>query len=352
MRRTILVAVIGVLLAAPVLAETALFVTSAPIRAEVTINGTAYGRTPLLARALAPGVYEVTVIKPGYRPATERIEIAAQEVHALRLRPQPSLFVGSFAAGQTIVGDRVYSRQESVFELPSGTYEIAADGDSLRLSPVYPHEGALQAARLTTVAAGLAALVATAEDLLVRDGRSFFTSYLPSPATFAVLTVTAGAAGFWFGLAADKRAYEERMAVNRFTGTLTHAEAERRYLDGDAALEAGNLSRALGSYSRVVADGGDSEYVPSALYKSAQIYSVSGDLELAARLLETLVTEFPDLDVYDRALKLLGDLYTSLNRYEEAVDRLERMVFYDDLFDREDIVARIEEITALQEADS
>lgn len=350
--RTIVIGIIAVLVAAPLPAGTTLFVTSAPIRAEVTINGTAHGPTPLLVRDIAAGDYEVTVIKPGYRPATERVTVVAKGVHAVRLRPQPDLFVGSFSAEQTVVGNQVYSRQESVFELPSGTYEIAADGNSLRLSPVYPRAGALQAARITTVAAGLAALVATAEDLFVRDGRSFFTSYLPSPATFAVLTVTAGAAGFWIGLAADKRAYEERMAVNRFTGTLTHTEAERRYLESDAALEAGSLSRALGGYSRVVADSGDSEYIPSALYKSAQIYSVSGDLELAARLLEVLVAEFPDVDVYDRALKLLGDLYTSLNRYEEAVDRLERMVFYDDLFDREDILAQIEEITALGEADS
>ncbi len=350
--RAIMIGAIAVLIAPPLAAGATLFVTSAPIRAEVMINGTAYGPTPLLVRDIAAGPYEVTVIKPGYRPASEQVEIVGQGVHAVRLRPQPDLFVGSFSAEQTIIGSRVYSRQESVFELPSGTYEITADENSLRLSPVYPREGTLRAARLTTVAAGLAAIFATAEDLLIRDGRSFFTSYLPSPATFAVLTVTAGAAGFWIGLAADRRAYEERMAVNRFTGALTHAEAERGYLESDAALEAGSLSRALGGYSRVVAEGGDSEYVPSALYKSAQIYSVSGDLELAARLLEILVAEFPDVDVYDRALKLLGDLYTSLSRYGEAIDRLEHMVYYDDLFDREDIAAQIAEITALQEADS
>ena len=348
--RSITTAIIAVLLAAPLAAESALFVSSAPIRAEVTINGTAYGPAPVLVRGIAPGVYEVTAIKSGYQPATERVEIAAQEVRAVRLRPQPDFFVGSFSAAQTIVGSRVYARQESVFELPSGTYELSADGNDLRLSPVYPREGALQAARLTTVAAGLAALIATVEDLLIRDGRSYFTSYLPSPATFAVLTVTAGAAGFWIGLAADKRAYEQRMAVNRFTGMLTHAEAERLYLEGDAALEAGSLSRALGGYSRVVADGGDSEYLPSALYKSAQIYSVSGDLEFAAQLLEILVTELPEADLYDRALKLLGDLYTTLGRYDEAIDRLGRMLFYDDLFDREDIAVQVEEITELREA--
>ncbi|HKK51724.1 MAG TPA: tetratricopeptide repeat protein, partial [Myxococcota bacterium] len=113
-------------------------------------------------------------------------------------------------------------------------------------------------------------------------------------------------------------------------------------------LEAGNLSRALTNYARVVADGGDSEYLPQALYKSAQIYSVSGDIDLAARLLELLIRDYPDPDVYDRALRSLADVLVALERYDEAVARLEEMVFYDTLYEPEDIRADIEQIRALE----
>ena len=186
------------------------------------------------------------------------------------------------------------------------------------------------------------------EDLLVSNARSYFTSYLPSPATLTVWTLAAGAGGFWIALSADKREYEERMVVEPFTGRLTATEAERFYLDGEAALEAGNLSRALTNYARVVADGGDSEYLPQALYKSAQIYSVSGDIDLAARLLELLIRDYPDPDVYDRALRSLADVLVALERYDEAVARLEEMVFYDTLYEPEDIRADIEQIRALE----
>lgn len=338
-----------VLLASPLRGESVLFVTSAPIGAEVTVNGTAYGRTPLLARDLPAGEYEVTAIKPGHVRAATRVTLRDGEASAVTLRPEPNAFVGSFSADETIVDERVYSRQDATLVLPSGTYELAADERTLRLSPIYPQEGALRAARIATVGVGFAAILATVEDLFVTDARSYFTSYLPSPATLTVWTLAAGAGGFWIALAADKRDYEERTVVEPFAGRLTGTESERFYLDGEAALEAGNLSRALTNYARVIADGGDSEYIPRALYKSAQIYSVSGDLDLAARLLELLVRDYPAPDVYDRALRSLADVLVALERYDEAIGRLEEMVFYDPLYEPTDIRADIEEIRRLEE---
>ncbi|MFW5789341.1 MAG: PEGA domain-containing protein [Spirochaetota bacterium] len=330
-------------------AEATLFVNSAPIRAEVTINGSSYGVTPLLVRDLASGTYEIQVIKPGYEPATERVELEDGDVRAVELRPTADLFVGAFSADETVVEDRVYPRQSATVVLPSGVYELASDGRRLRLNPVYPNEGALAAARLATIAGGVASLLAIAEDLLVRDADSFFTSHLPSPATITVVTVTAAAGGFWIGLAAEKRAYQQRMVVRPFEERLTPAEAERFYLEAEAALEAGNLSRALTNYSRVVADGGDSEFIPDALYKSGQIYSVSGDEELATRLLELLVDDYPAPDVYERGLKSLADALVALGRYDEAIARLREMVFYDPLYEPDDIESDIDDIIRLRE---
>lgn len=348
-RAAFLIALMAVAFAGPLAAAPTLFVDSAPIRAEVTINGTSYGTTPLLVRDLDPGVYEVSVIKPGFAQATERVELGDDDVRAVELRPEPDLFVGAFSADETVVDGTLYDRQESTLVLPSGTYELNADGRRLELTPVYPNEGALAAARIATIAGGLAAIISTVEDVLVGDGDSYFTSYLPSPATITMWTITAGAGGFWIGLAAERREYQERMVVRPFADALTPAEAERFFRDGEAALEAGNLSLALTHYTRVVADGGDSEYIPDALYKSGQIYSVSGDAELASHLLEVLVTELPAPDVYDRGLKSLADAYVAMERYDEAIARLEQMVFYDPLYEPQDITGEIESIERRRE---
>ena len=351
-RNALLVTKMMIALAVPTVAQPVLFVGSAPIHAEVTINGTAYGTTPLLVRDLDPGAYEVRVIKPGYAPARERIELGEDEVRAVELRPEPDLFVGAFSADETLVDGTVYDRQESTFVLPSGTYELRADERQLRLTPVYPNEGALAAARIATIAGGIVAILSTVEDVIVGDADSYFTSHLPSPATITMWTITGGAGGFWISLAADRRAYEERMVVRPFEDSLTPAEAERSFRDGEAALEAGNLSRALTNYTRVVADGGASEYIPDALYKSGQIYSVSGDAELASRMLEVLVADFPAPDVYDRGLKALADAYVALGRYDDAIARLEQMVFYDPLYAPQDIAEEIQAIERRREEET
>lgn len=352
MRIAVLSLVITMTIASTLAAQTALFVNSAPIDAEVTINGAAYGTTPLLVRDLAPGTYEVSFFKRGHSPATDRVDLDGDEARAVELTLEPDAFIGAFSAKQTIVDGRVYPRRDSTFRLPSGTYELVPDGSSMRLSPVYPNEGALRAARIATIAGGFAAAISTVEDLLVRDGQSYFTSFLPSPATITMWTITAGAGGFWIALASEKRAYHNRTVVQPYGESLTAAEAERFYLNGEEALEAGNLSRALNHYTRVVAEGGDSEYVPDALYKSAQIYSVSGDVELASRLLEELVSELPAPDVYDRGLKSLADAYVAMERYDNALATLGEMVYYDSTYAPADIEAEVEQINRAREEDA
>lgn len=333
----------------PLSGQSALFVNSAPIRAEVTVNGTVYGTTPLLVRDLDPGTYEITVVKPRHTSATTRIQLGADEVRAAEVRLEPDVFVATFSADEVVLEGQSYDQQESTFEFTSGTYGLSADGRSLMLDPVYPNESALRAMRIATIAGAVAAVIATVEDTLVGEGRDYFTSYLPSPATIAAWTLTAGAGGFWLALEAEKHDYERKTGITQYEGGLTPREAERRYLQAEEALEAGNLSLALDNYTRVVADGADSEYVPDALYKSAQIYSVSGDVELAARLLERLARHMPDPNVYDRALKSLADVYVILERPQDAIAALRRMLFYDPTYQPGDIQAEIDEIRESQQ---
>jgi serine/threonine protein kinase len=54
-----------------------LVVRSQPSGALVTIDGRSFGETPLIARGLAPGTYDVRVAHPGHVPRTERVTIRA-----------------------------------------------------------------------------------------------------------------------------------------------------------------------------------------------------------------------------------------------------------------------------------
>ena len=330
-------------------ADSGLFVSSAPIRAEVTLDGTPIGTTPLLVRGLSPGDHQLTIIKPGYLRTSTIVTIADGEFEQFTAALEPSVFVGAFAAAETVVAGTTYSRQDARLILPAGTYEFSQSGTRLSLDPVYPNESALRGLRVATPIVVVAAVIATVEDLIVQDSaRSYFTSYFPSPATFAAWTAAAASSGFLIALNRDREQYEARTVVQELETTLTDAEAERYYLDGERALEAGNLGTALTNYMRVVVDGGDSEYVPLALYKGARIYTISGEGSLALPLFQLLVRDYPVPETYDRSLKSIADLQTANGNYDDAIRSLQEMVFVDDLYDRDGIINDIEAIRALQ----
>ena len=333
-------------------ADTGLFINTAPIRAEVTLDGTPIGTTPLLVRDVAPGEHQITLIKPGFLRRSETVSVSAGEFGQYSVTLEPNVFVGAFAAAETVVAGTTYSRQDARLILPAGTYEFSQSGTRLSLDPVYPNESALRGLRVATPVVVIAAIVATIEDMLVQDSaRSYFTSLLPSPATFAAWTAAAASSGFLIALNLDKDRYEAQTIVRELETTLTDAESERYYLDGDRALAAGNLGTALTNYTRVVVDGGDSEYVPLALYKTGRIYSISGEGDLALPLFKLLVRDYPVPETYDRALKSISDIYLSNGHHDDAILSLESMVFVDDLYDREEIRADIQTInTARAEA--
>jgi hypothetical protein len=325
----------------------ALFIGSAPIRAEVVLDGTPIGQTPLFVESISAGDHEITLIKPGHLQHIESVTVAPGETVQFSTVLEPSVFVGAFAAPETIVDGQSYSRQDSRLILPAGTYEFSQTGSSLTLNPVYPYESALRSLRVAAPVVAIAAIIATVEDIFVNDSASFFTSRLPSPATFATWTAAAASGGFLIALSQDKKRYEAETVVRRYETPLTDAEAERFYLIGERSLEAGNLETALTNYTRVVVEGGDSEYVPLALYKAARIYTISGETELALPLFELLVRDYPVPDTYDRALKSISDILVTRERYEEAIQALERMVFADDLYDPQTVRSDISTIRSL-----
>jgi PEGA domain-containing protein len=322
---------------------TGLFITTAPIRAEVLLDGTPFGTTPLLVRDVAPGEHQITLIKPGFLRRNETVAVTAGEFGQFSVTLEPNVFVGAFAAAETVVAGTTYNRQDARLILPAGTYEFSQSGTRLSLDPVYPNESALRGLRVATPVVIIAAVVATIEDLLVQDSaRSYFTSFLPSPATFAAWTAAAASSGFLIALNRDKDRYESETIVRQLETTLTDAETERYYLDGDRALEAGNLGTALTNYTRVVVDGGDSEYVPLALYKTGRIYSISGEGALALPLFALLVRDYPIPETYDLALKSISDIHVRNGQYDDAILSLESMIFVDDSYDPDDIRADIE----------
>lgn len=327
----------------------ALFVTSAPIRAEVVVDGNPVGSTPLVLRGLAEGEHTVEIIRPGFHREEQVTVVEPEAVQSIAVTLRPDTFVTSFSSNVTIVDDQTYSRLESRFVLPSGTYEIDGDGSALSLSPSYPHEAAIVTLQIATPVIAAISLIATLEDIWLQDK----DTALPTPATIAGWTATAVGGGILLALYGDRAQYYERTLIEPFQEALTASEAESFFVLAEDALGAANLTSALAGYSRVVAYGGDSEFVPAALYKASQIYRALGKSDLALGGFELLVKSYPVIDYYDAALKTIADIHVDLEQYNRALGALGQMVLFVDpenppLYSKQDITEYVREIQGLR----
>jgi tetratricopeptide (TPR) repeat protein len=325
--------------------DCSLFVTTAPIAAQVVVDSTPVGASPVLVTSLRAGAHVVSIQKPGYVTLEEELELADGEVGVFRRTLTANEFVATFSANQTVVNEQSYDRTDSRFVLPSGGYLLSSEEEGLRVESVYPLESAFTALLYVTPALALVSIGATLEDVWLRDKETS----LPTPATFASWAATTASGGMLLALALDRRRYREETTIREYASLLTAAEAEELFQTGEAALRAGNLASAIAAYSRVVAAGADSEYVPGALYKSAHIYLASGEEgeEMAMRAFQLLVSTYPDPDYYDGAQKAIADLYYGNQEYDLALAALEQILFVgEELFTREEIAQYAAEIRA------
>jgi hypothetical protein len=108
----------------------ALYVTSEPPGAVVTVNDTERGRTPLPLSRIPPGPQRLTVTLDGYQPWTGQVDVQADttaRVHAA-LRPKTGrLRVLARPWGTIYVNDTLHARERDVWyetDLPAGTHRI------------------------------------------------------------------------------------------------------------------------------------------------------------------------------------------------------------------------------------
>ena len=114
-------------------------------------------------------------------------------------------------------------------------------------------------------------------------------------------------------------------------------EVRGKVNQGDALLAEGRLLDALTTYAAVVDANPDSPLVPGVLYKIAKIHSMTENMAQAVSTLKLLVSQYPVVELYDRAQKNLADLHYELGFFRESVDHLDRISFSDELFTRDSI---------------
>jgi hypothetical protein len=128
----------------------ALYVTSTPLGAVVSIEGTERGRTPLSVDALSAGSKQVGMAMEGYRPWRAQVNVQAdstRRVHADLVQQTGRLRVLARPWGTIYVNGTLQVRESDVWfetQLPGGTHRVTAVhpslGTQVRTVEVQPDE--------------------------------------------------------------------------------------------------------------------------------------------------------------------------------------------------------------------
>lgn len=153
----------------------ALWITTLPSGADVWLDGTYLGRSPLLVDALAAGAHELTLTRTGWTPQDVSATVAAGQTvtTAVVLRHESAVGPGTIAihglhpATISLDGVAAAVPRDGILTAPAGVHELAfatAQGKVTRSVTVYPQTRT--DVILTAEGEGRSAVIAPVDDYL------------------------------------------------------------------------------------------------------------------------------------------------------------------------------------------
>lgn len=309
------------------------FFLSEPIGASITLNGVLQeARTPALL-FLPAGQHDVALRKLGYGDGRAEVTVAPGEPTTLFWDLSRGSIALSFPEeSEAVVADVPEDLRGKYLSLPDGEYILGRDGHLLGIDPVYPRQRLLDTARTAAVVSAVAAGVLSL-DYVARGEGPIYEEPLLMTSYISTLTTTALAVGFTI----RRSRYLADTAVRvEPVGSLS-AAAEQEMELAATQLTAGNLQQALSGYLGVIETYPESQVVSEALFRIGRIYTLTGRIQTAIVTLERTIESYPHPAVFDRACKSLADLLFSADRFEESLAYLDRMLFVDPIYSREEI---------------
>jgi len=117
----------------------------------------------------------------------------------------------------------------------------------------------------------------------------------------------------------------------------TERQIKADYETAEKLLAEGELDKALALYTKITSGISESVYFPAALYKKSKIHYTLGDLSSAEEGFQLIVSRYPVPEYYDKSQKNLADVLVEQGMYDQSIEHLKSMVFYDPFYSREEI---------------
>jgi tetratricopeptide (TPR) repeat protein len=313
--------------------NTFLFLSTAPLRASLSIGGEYRGASPLFLRDLSPGFYRLEAFKEGYRSEVVEFEIESGQVLSLHIDMEAD------APGQVLsTGGAVSYQQREIgrggdFLIPHGFYDVAVDENRFRFEPVFPEEDTLRVLNVSLPALITVSALLTLTDFVYPKRSGLFFS----PVTLAAYSASLGVLSYKIVLDVRKSRYLRSAPRAPSAVDREKRDPEVWYQVAQELLTRDELDKALEYYTAILEEDRDSPLYPQALYKVGKIHFIKGEYDLARSIFELIVERYPLIDLYDKSLRSLADTDYRQMHYTESLAALDRMVFVDPLYSRAEV---------------
>jgi tetratricopeptide (TPR) repeat protein len=317
------------------------FLSTVPINADVLLDGEPLAdQTPLLLRALEPGIHELEIRKEGYRTELREIELAAGEIRSLEIDLSSLFFDPVLPEEQTVVirGEE-QEAGDTVYRFPEGSYSFDREGGSLHIEPVFPQERWIRGLNLAIPLSAAFTTVLTLHDIFYpkRAALQFGEDFSLSPVTLSAFGLTFTLVGFDIALYARRNKARRTFSYDAIPREQALHRAGEYYQRAENLLALGQLEEAQRFYTRVLENYRDSPLYPQALFKTARIHFLTGRDSLATIQFNLIADHYPLPDLYDKAQRGLADILLRQGAYQQSIEQLQQMVFADPLYSPEEV---------------
>jgi hypothetical protein len=323
-----------------------LFVSSTPLRVSVKIDDEIVGLSPLLMKQISPGSHRIQTYKPGLKSKSLEVEIESHEVLGVHFdleRDVPGQIVSSKTG--IVYGQGERTKADGDFLIPYGTYGLEVEEERITIEPSFPQESTLRVLNISLPAlVALSALLTLTDSVYPKRSGLFF-----SPVTLTAYSATLGVLGYKIVLDARKSRYLKSVSTVPSQVEQKTRDSEVWFQVAQELLTRDELDKALEYYIAVVEQDRDSLLYPHAFYKIAKIHVIKGEFEMAKDIFKLIVERYPLIDLYDKSLRSLAEVYFKQERYADSLAALDRMVFADPLYSREEIEQIKRELIERQE---
>ena len=310
-----------------------LFLNTTPVGADVLLvpekgRSRRVGRTPFRMDFTNP--IQIIIQKEGYIPVTNTYNPnTAFFDEKIVLEPLSFTVTFPLDQGAMLVNGRPYSSLDGNIELPYGVYDASYDKKrkTFKLnakSPYTPYVGIFA----TTLIASIGMVIGGAV------GSSIYTKRFDDAVEFddAVGNLSIASAlnnVMWTGLGIGTGSiiglgifsyYEarERKRIRYFNARSLDYTIATDLIDFNAIINApqnneGQLSAFIRNYTTK-----NSPYLSQVYLKRAQFYVETSRTNDALRDLQTIMNDYPSIEVYEAAARLLGNIYTGQRNWLQA----------------------------------